>query len=74
MQADPAAQGYARFNARAISALPCPHGVMRDETLARLHAAHGADVQQQLDEYTAELLQLTGNERDLLSTLATNRR
>jgi methylase of polypeptide subunit release factors len=58
--ADPAASGFARFNARVVAALPLPEGVLRDSTLVGLgrRGVAGEPVQEEIDAYVAEYLQL----------------
>lgn len=70
--ADPASGGFARFNARVVSALPCPPRSLDDETLLELGrqgATENLD-QERLDECCAELLGLAPAERDALARLA----
>jgi len=70
--ADPASGGFFRFNARVVSALPCPaelpdhRGLL---TLGRL-GLHGDLTQESLDDCCAELLALSPDERAALSELA----
>ena len=70
--ADPASGGYSRFNARVVSALPCPDAVVTDPDLLEL-GRQGANLtlsQETLDERCAELLSLTAAERVALARLA----
>ncbi len=73
--ADPAAGGFARFNARVVSMLPCPDLVPTDPVLLEL-GHRGASLtlpQETLDDWCAELLSLTGPERAALVGLARSR-
>jgi hypothetical protein len=67
--ADRASGGYARFNARAVGAVPLPPGVLGDSRLAALatRGAAGADVQEELDALAADWLALAPRDRILLS-------
>jgi Eco57I restriction-modification methylase len=69
--ADPASGGFARFNARVVSALPCPDAVLLDEFLLELAAigAAGSPVQEALDDRCADLLGLSPAERHALAAL-----
>jgi len=70
--ADPASGGFFRFNARVVSALPCPpelpeHTGLLD--LGRL-GLNGELTQESLDDCCADLLALSPDERAALSELA----
>ncbi len=67
LAAEPAQGGCARFGARATGSVPLPAGVLADRMLIEL-AREGArrDVQQELDERTAELLGLDAVDCELL--------
>ena len=70
--AEPAAGGFARFNARVVASLPLPPAAMQSPellTLARLGLSR-ALLQDDLDDHCADLLQLTVPERALLVCLA----
>jgi hypothetical protein len=58
--ADPAASGFARFNARVVGGLPVPHSVLLDPDLAALAEAGRADRlrQEDLDDIAARHLTL----------------
>lgn len=58
--ADPAASGFARFNARVVGGLPLPHSVLLDPDLAALAEAGQADRlrQEDLDDVAARHLSL----------------
>jgi hypothetical protein len=65
--ADPASGGFARFNARVVSSLPCPTTVLSDEPLLELARAGvaGRLAQDALDDRCAQLLGLSSAERRL---------
>jgi len=69
--ADPASGGFRRFNARVVSALPCPPHLLNDAGLLELAraATSGRLVQKELDDRCAELLALTPEERRALARL-----
>jgi len=70
--AEPASGGYARFNARVVSALPLPVSALESSdllALARLGTA-GTLEQRDLDVCCADLLSLDGREARLLAGLA----
>jgi len=70
--AEPASGGYARFNARVISALPLPSSALASTellTLARLGTAESLE-QKDLDACCADLLSLDESEQHLLAGLA----
>ncbi|HEV8599800.1 MAG TPA: hypothetical protein VGQ69_10605, partial [Gemmatimonadales bacterium] len=73
--ADPASGGFARFNARVVSSLPCPRTVLTDESLLELARAGVARrlTQEALDDRCAELLGLSSVERSALAGLARDR-
>jgi hypothetical protein len=73
--ADPAAGGFARFNARVVAALPCPTELLGDEQLLELarQGLVGRLSQEELDDSCAELLQLAPEERSALAELARER-
>jgi len=69
--ADPASGGFARFNARAVSGLPCPDLVASCPALLELGRS-GAGLtlpQETLDEWCAKLLALSTRERAALAGL-----
>jgi hypothetical protein len=70
--ADPASGGFFRFNARVVSALPCPPEVPEHPELLDLgrRGMRGELSQESLDDCCAELLALTPGERVSLSELA----
>jgi hypothetical protein len=70
--ADPASGGFARFNARVVSQLPCPATVLTDTGLLALgrEGATGEVSQEALDERCADLLALAPSERDALAGVA----
>ncbi len=67
--ADPAASGFARFNARVVSGLPLPGSVLNDGRLIGLaeRGAEGQDIQEALDAVAAQHLALTPAQRRLLA-------
>ncbi len=70
--AEPASGGFARFNARVISALPLPASALASTgllTLARLGMA-GSLEQKDLDDCCAGLLEIDESEQRLLAELA----
>jgi len=70
--ADPASGGFFRFNARVVSALPCPPELPRHPgllDLGRLGMRRELS-QEKLDDCCAELLALSPEERAALSELA----
>jgi hypothetical protein len=69
--ADQASGGYARFNARAVGAVPLPAGVLDDPRLATLatRGVAGEDVQEELDAVAADWLALSPPDRLVLSTV-----
>lgn len=73
--ADPASGGYARFNARVVSALPCPEAMLADTGLLELARAGlaGTLTQDELDGRCADLLGLAASERAALGELARGR-
>jgi len=70
--ADPAASGFFRFNARVVSALPCPPAMLECARLLDISRAglRAEPAQDTLDDHCAELLALSSDERDALSDLA----
>ena len=75
LRAEPAAGGAARFGARAVGAVPLPRAVLGHPVLAALtHAAASKDVDEVLDDCTADLLGLDLSDRALLAPLAARRR
>jgi hypothetical protein len=68
----PAAAGYRRFTAATIAALPLPAAVPRDADLAALGraGARGRPVQDDLDAYALQLLDLPTRVRRVLAALA----
>ena len=72
LDADPAAGGYARFNARVIAALPLPDGVLHDVELVQLaeRGACGDPIQEALDDHAAALLALPRAARTALAAVA----
>jgi hypothetical protein len=75
LRAEPAAGGAARFGARTVGAVPLPSAVLRLPDLAAMtDAAATRDVQADLDECSADLLDLTHDDRAALATLASHRR
>lgn len=79
VRAEPAANGYARFAARAIGSLPLPPrqqlGVLAELGAAR-HSGSGnaPDLNRGIDEEVAIALDLSANDRVELAALATHRR
>ena len=73
--ADPASSGFARFNARVVSSLPCPPLTLSDPELLELaHAGlRGTLRQEDLDARCAVLLDLAADERQALAELAGGR-
>lgn len=67
--ADPANGGYARFNARAVGAVPLPPDALSDARLAALagRAAEGQEIQEELDAIVGDWLGLDANDRRILS-------
>jgi hypothetical protein len=72
--ADPAMGGFARFNARAVGAVPLPLPALAHPTLCALatRAQNGEDIQPALDALAADLLGLDAADRAAL--LADDRR
>ena len=72
LDADPAAGGYARFNARVVAALPLPDGVLHDPQLVELaeRGARGDPIQEPLDAHAAALLSLSSTARAELAAVA----
>ncbi|MEO8636311.1 MAG: N-6 DNA methylase [Gemmatimonadales bacterium] len=72
LEADPAAGGYARFNARVVAALPLPQEALYDPTLVGLaeRGARGDLIQEPLDDHTAALLGLSAASRAALAAVA----
>jgi hypothetical protein len=70
--ADPASGGFLRFNARVVSALPCPEAMPGHSALLELGRGglRGELSQEDLDDCCAKLLALTTGERTLLADLA----
>jgi hypothetical protein len=70
--ADPASGGFFRFNARVVSALPCPPDLPEHPGLLDLGrlGLNGELTQESLDDCCAELLALSPDERAALSELA----
>jgi hypothetical protein len=65
--AEPAANGYARFGARAVSGVPLPHGVLDDPLLQQLgRSPWSPHVEASLDAHAAQLLALSADDEDLL--------
>ncbi|MFI5235949.1 MAG: hypothetical protein ACHQXA_09580, partial [Gemmatimonadales bacterium] len=69
LRADPAMNGFARFNARAVGAVPFPHAVSTDTVLATLAiaGARGDQIQGLLDAHVADLLGLDARDRRALA-------
>ena len=67
--ADPASGGFARFNARAVGAVPLPRAALGDERLTALARRGGAgdDVQAELDELVGTWLELRPRDRRALA-------
>jgi methylase of polypeptide subunit release factors len=67
--ADPANGGYARFNARAVGAVPLPPQVLEDARLTTLavRGAAGEEVQEELDVLVGDWLGLGADDRRKLS-------
>jgi hypothetical protein len=70
--AAPAASGFARFNARVVSLLPCPSEVLTDPRLLTLgrRGVRGETIQEGLDDCCADLLALAPAEREALAGVA----
>jgi hypothetical protein len=68
--AEPAANGFARFGARAVGAVPMPTGVLRDRALADLGASTwSTDVARAIDECAARWLRLTDAQCEVLHAI-----
>ena len=67
--ADPASGGFARFNARAVGAVPLPRAALGDERLTALARRGGAgdDVQVELDELVGAWLELRPRDQRALA-------
>ena len=73
--AEPAANDYARFGARAVASVPVPHGALQDDTLVELGRADWTpEVGAAIDRRVAHWLQLTDQEQELLDALHTTGR
>ena len=74
-RAVPAASGFARFAASTIGGLPLPHRVLGDSALDRIAIAArgGKQVQNELDDLTADLLGLSAPEQGALRSLVGSR-
>jgi hypothetical protein len=72
LQADPASNGFARFNARTVGSLPLPDSVRSDAALAAFarNAATGSWSQDELDELTASHLDLPSAALRTLASVA----
>lgn len=72
LQADPASNGFARYNARAVGALPLPPSVSGNRRLAQFarQAATGHYLQAELDELTASHLDLPATALKALASVA----
>lgn len=72
--AEPAANGYARFGARAVGAVPLPPGILDDPRL-REHGAEAwsGSVAAALDVHVASILDLTISERDAIRAIDSDR-
>jgi hypothetical protein len=70
--ADPAASGFARFNARVAADLPLPDTVLASPVLAALaeRGAEGAPIQEELDAVVAQHLSLPDSARAVLAAAA----
>jgi hypothetical protein len=67
LHAEPAANGYARFGARAVSGVPLPHGVLADPALQHLgRAPWSPHLRAALDAHVAHALALTPDDQDVL--------
>lgn len=69
--ADPASGGFARFNARAVGALPLPPAAVRDPLLVSLatRGMLGEPIQEAIDDRAAEILGLCAATRRALADL-----
>ncbi len=67
--ADPASGSFARFNARAVGAVPLPPAALEDERLSALarRGGRGDDVQVELDELVGDWLHLGPPDRRALA-------
>jgi hypothetical protein len=67
--ADPASGGYARFNARAVGAVPLPPQALEDGRLAELcrRGAAGEVIQEELDALVGGWLELGAHDQRILS-------
>ena len=67
--ADPASGGYARFNARAVGAVPLPPQALEDARLAELcrRGAAGEVIQEELDALVGGWLELGAHDQRILS-------
>ncbi|MEO5826878.1 MAG: N-6 DNA methylase [Gemmatimonadales bacterium] len=80
VRAEPAANGYARFAARAIGSLPLLEAGQQWHHLAELGAARGkgrgdsTHLDRAIDDEVSRALNLTANDRIELAALATHRR
>jgi hypothetical protein len=73
--AEPAANGFARYGARAVGSIPVPVAVDDDQQLAALgESTWSDDVQAAIDERVARLLHLDDREREWVDALRTHRR
>lgn len=72
--AEPAANGYARFGARAVGAVPLPAGVLDDPRLREYGAgAWSGSLAAALDAHVASLLDLGDSERDAINAIDPHR-
>jgi hypothetical protein len=76
LTADPAANGFRRFNARVVGALPLPVGVLHDATLSHLAEAgrEGRLIQEELDAACARHLALSIEDQRALADVPARRR
>lgn len=73
--AEPAANGYARFGARAVGAVPLPSGALHDAALAELgRSTWSAEVAAAIDARVAHWLQLTDDELERIHAVDTTDR
>lgn len=73
--AEPAANDYARYGARAVGSVPLPAGALRDESLAELGRAEWSpEVGAAIDQRVAQWLRLTDHECEMVNALRTTGR
>jgi hypothetical protein len=74
LQAEPAANGYGRFGARAVGSVPLPHDVLGDPRLQQLGADRWSpQLTAALDTHVAGRLELSGDEREAIDAFDAHR-